>query len=407
MRLPGLTVILALALVPQLARAVDDDADPGTDPKANPARTTIEESIGTIEARDLLRVSISDLQGPNVITTRLIRVDEEGSTRLPYLKAKKLAGLKTAAAEKQISRAYKDENVVPNAIVNVTRVEAGSRVKHKGGPIAEGDLVAIMIDELTGAGVSTTFKVNVGEDGEVAMPLVGVLNVAGKTEAQAEQVVAAAYRDQNLLRTPIVAVRVLATAAETKVKPGPLTKGDLIEIAIWQLALPNAPAIYRARIDQDGLVGLPFAGALKLQGVSEGKAPEVIAKSYRDKHLIQTAMVSVRRLQSADQADVKLGPIAKGEILSVGIQELAGPGVESVLKVKVDERGSIQMPLVGSIKVEGFTETGAAQAIARLYRDQNLLQNAAVWVLKINGNAPLNDEIVPPAKSPPSKATRG
>src|SRR6266704_6184152 len=120
MRLTALTVILALGLVPTLVRAVEDDLDSGTDPKANPARTTIEESLGTIEARDLLRVSISDLQGPGVVTTRFVRVDEAGSTRLPYLRAKKLAGLTTAAAEKQVSRAYREENVVPNAVVNVT-----------------------------------------------------------------------------------------------------------------------------------------------------------------------------------------------------------------------------------------------------------------------------------------------
>src|SRR5207237_8001213 len=119
MRLMALTVMFALALVPTLARGVEDDADLGTDPKANPARATIEESLGTIEARDLLRVSISDLQGPGVVTARLVRVDEEGSTRLPYLKPKKLAGLPTTAAEKQDSRAYNDENVVPNATLKV------------------------------------------------------------------------------------------------------------------------------------------------------------------------------------------------------------------------------------------------------------------------------------------------
>ena len=64
------------------------------------------------------------------------------------------------------------------------------------------------------------------------------------------------------------------------------------------------------------------------------------------------------------------------------------------------------MPLVGSIRVEGFTETGAAQAIVRLYRDQNLLQNAAVWVLKINGAAPLPLEPVQPALPPPPKAAQ-
>ena len=407
MRLPALTVIVALALVPTLARGGDDDADPGMDPKTNPARTTIEESIGTIEARDLLRVSISDLQGPGVITKRFVRVDEEGSTRLPYLKVKKLAGLTTAAAEKQISRAYKDENVVPNAIVSVTRVEAGSRVKHKGGAIAEGDLVAVTVDDLTGPGVSSTFKVNVDEEGEIALPRVGVLSIAGKSEAQAEQIVASVY--QNLLRNPVVGVRVLSTAAETKIKPGELRKGDLLEVAFWQ-GLPSDPEIERARIDQEGLLGLPLVGGLKLEGLSETRAPQVIAKAFRDQHLIQNAIVSVRRVQSADQADVKLGPIVKGDIVRVGISELAGPGVETTFILKVDENGQIAMPLGGDVKIEMLTETRAAQAIAKAYRDHRLIQNAQVWVLKINGKAPLPDEAVPksppPAQAPPRAARR-
>ena len=41
----------------------------------------------------------------------------------------------------------------------------------------------------------------------------------------------------------------------------------------------------------------------------------------------------------------------------------------------------------GDVKIDGLTEIRAAQAIAKAYRDQRLIQNAQVWVLKINGKA--------------------
>src|SRR3954470_14396354 len=47
--------------------------------KPNPARTTVDESVGTIEKRDLLRVSVNDLQGPGAITHKETRVDEQGN----------------------------------------------------------------------------------------------------------------------------------------------------------------------------------------------------------------------------------------------------------------------------------------------------------------------------------------
>jgi protein involved in polysaccharide export with SLBB domain len=198
---------------------------------------------------------------------------------------------------------------------------------------------------------------------------------------------------------------VLKTAAETNIKPGPLVKGDLLEILILE---PGGPGIstFPSRIDQDGLVGLPYAGGLKLEGLSEAKAAQAIAKSYRDKSLIRTALVTVRRVQAAEHAEFKLGPITKGDILRLGIQDLTGQGVETIKVVKVDDQGAISLPLAGSVKIEGLSETGVSQAIARAYRDAHLIQNACVWALKINPDAPLPDEPAQPSAPPPAKAAR-
>src|SRR5204863_3682983 len=128
-------------------------------PAANPARTTLAESLGTIEPRDLLRVSIDSLRGPGETLTRLVRVDADGGVRLPYLKAQKVAGLNVTDAEAAILKAYREANILARGVgvVSVLRVEAGTRAKDKGGAVGKGDLVAVAVDELTGANSSTEF----------------------------------------------------------------------------------------------------------------------------------------------------------------------------------------------------------------------------------------------------------
>src|SRR4051812_7404648 len=97
--------------------------------KDNPARTTIAESIGTIEKNDLLKVGIGDLVAPGVETPIQVRVDGQGKVRLPLVGAQDVAGMKTTEAEKAIARALNNAGVIQHANVNVVRLEAGSRVK--------------------------------------------------------------------------------------------------------------------------------------------------------------------------------------------------------------------------------------------------------------------------------------
>jgi protein involved in polysaccharide export with SLBB domain len=153
---------------------------------------------------------------------------------------------------------------------------------------------------------------------------------------------------------------------------------------------------FEVRVGPDGAIGFPWVGTIPVEGLSEAKAVEAIAKALRDARLEATPILAVCRLQSADQADVKLGPIAPGEVLRVHITELVGPGVETVRTVKVDEQGQIGMPLVGGVNVGELTEAAAAKAIAKVYRDRHLMANAMVSVLKVNGDAPLPaDELRP------------
>jgi protein involved in polysaccharide export with SLBB domain len=374
-------------------------------PDSNPARATIEESLGTIEKRDLLRVRIEGLKPPPGVAEKWVRVDEEGAASLPFLGPRKLAGMTTTQAEADLAKAYLEAKVIQHAQIDLRRIEAGSRVKDaNAGKLTKGDLVAVTVDDLTGPGVTSEFRSHVGAEGEVAMPMLGGVKLDGMTEGQAEKAIAKAYLDRSLIQNAVVGVRVVEPAAQAKVKPGPIGKGDLLSLAVYDLAGPGVRSEFQARVGTDGQVGFPYVGGVPVDGLSEAKSAEAIAKALREKGISAGAVVAVYRAQSADAADVKLGPVAAGEVLRITLTELAGPGVESTKTVKVDPQGNIAMPFVGAVKVAGLTEAAVAKAVATAFRDRNLVANMSVAALKINGAAPLPDEELQPLASPTPSA---
>lgn len=368
-------------------------------PTANPARATVDESLGAIEKRDLLRIRIDGLRPAPAPAEKWARVDDDGLASLPYIGGQKLIGLTTAQAEVTLAKAFREAGIIQQAQVDVRRIEAGSRVSANLGKLAKGDLVAVTIDDLTAAGVTSEFRAHVGADGELPIPLVGAPKVDGLSQIGAEQAIGKEYQNRGVLRDAIIGVRVIEPADASKLKPGPIAKGDLLALTVYDLMGPGKRSEFQARVGADGSVGFPLLGPVAVDGLSEAKAIDAIAKALRDNNLTTSAMVSVRRLESADQANVKLGPVTPGEVLRISITELAGPGVESVKMVKVAENGQIAMPLAGAIKLDGLSEAEAARAIAKTYRDQHLISSAQVTVLKVNGAAPLPDEELEPLPS--------
>jgi len=80
-----------------------------------------------IASNDLLQISITDLVAPGVETYKTQRVTQSGSISLPYIGQVKALGLTEAQLEEAIAQAYKDKNIIQNAQVSVTTVEARGR----------------------------------------------------------------------------------------------------------------------------------------------------------------------------------------------------------------------------------------------------------------------------------------
>ena len=81
----------------------------------------------TIGRNDLVSIAITDLVAPNVETIRTPRVSESGTVSLPIIGQIQAAGLTEAALEKEITKAYRQADVIQNAQVSVSVMEARAR----------------------------------------------------------------------------------------------------------------------------------------------------------------------------------------------------------------------------------------------------------------------------------------
>jgi protein involved in polysaccharide export with SLBB domain len=80
-----------------------------------------------IGKNDLLSISITEVAGPGVESVKTTRVSESGNVSLPLISTVKASGLTEAELEKAIAQKYRDMNLIQNAQVSVTVIEARQR----------------------------------------------------------------------------------------------------------------------------------------------------------------------------------------------------------------------------------------------------------------------------------------
>jgi protein involved in polysaccharide export with SLBB domain len=76
-----------------------------------------------------------------------------------------------------------------------------------------------------------------------------------------------------------------------------------------------------------------------------------------------------------------LGRIGLGDLVDVSVNDLVGLGVETSVEKRVaDPQGTVNLPLIGDIKVAGLTDSEAQRPIADAYRDGDIISNAQIFV---------------------------
>jgi len=122
-----------------------------------------------------------------------------------------------------------------------------------------------------------------------------------------------------------------------------------------------------------GVVRLTAEPASTIASPNPKEAPEIWNGNNR---LPPPASFNAERSPSVEAVPLSL-PIAAGDILTVS--EFHVPEFRSV--VRVDEKGSVLLPMVGQLNLGSLTETQAAQLIEKAFLDQGLLLHPHVSVL--------------------------
>ena len=134
-----------LTSLSSIDRSIDDPDDEfinATDTKPEDLQVIAKDY--QIGVGDLVNVSVTDLVGPGVETTKTSRVSESGNVSMPLVGDVHAIGLTEAQLQQAISDAYKNANLIQNAQVSVTVAEARARTFSALGAVVAAGQYAIL-----------------------------------------------------------------------------------------------------------------------------------------------------------------------------------------------------------------------------------------------------------------------
>jgi protein involved in polysaccharide export with SLBB domain len=222
-------VVVGIATVVTLSAAVGRAADrtPAAGRAAPTARAASEkpsvppaaDQAGPVAAHDLLAVSLPSFT-PNPGRVALLeRVDEDGRVTLPAVPAVEVKGKTLAEAKASIDKAYAEVGIFAKAEATVTRVETAAAPSVPPGKIAKGEHLEFRIWNLM-PNQETKAILTVDAKGEVAVPELGAVEVAGGSEASAERAIVKAYERKGLLAHAWLTVRRISEDESRRLPPG-------------------------------------------------------------------------------------------------------------------------------------------------------------------------------------------
>jgi protein involved in polysaccharide export with SLBB domain len=328
-----------------------------------------------IKAGDLLEVSVADLAGPGTLVPKRAHVSTDGRVGVFYMDPVKVAGLTFKQAENAVKKAYADAKLVERAKVTVKRIESADHASVPPGPILPGDEIDLTIVDLIGLNVAAEHVVRIERDGKIALPYLAPIQAAGLDEQAMERQIAKAYHDAHLINMAAVSVLKVRDADPANVLLGPIGPGDLLRISTepnFKGWWPPHEATFDVRVDAEGKIGMPQAGALKVAGLTAAQATIALGKAMSAPDPRIQHVVWLLKVESGNRPGIRLGPIARGDCVRVTlIQPPAnGPAVGANVR-EVARDGTVQFPFLGKVNVAGMTEIAAQTALEKAYAEQH------------------------------------
>ena len=75
---------------------------------------------------------------------------------------------------------------------------------------------------------------------------------------------------------------------------------------------------------------------------------------------------------------------AVGDKVEIVLTDIAGPGVKSSKVCTIDEKGTVALPLIGSLEIRDRSAAQIQQEIAHVYHDRNIISNMQVEIKRVS-----------------------
>jgi protein involved in polysaccharide export with SLBB domain len=249
---------------------------------------------------DQVQLAVTGMLGSKRMDFK-IYVDDDGALNLPMMRSPlHVAGMTTNEATKAIMEAYRrGDKHTAHVDTSVTLLKvAVPTTGPSGPPMAIGDLLRISIAELSAPNSPFTCDVHIDDDGNLPLPLLSPLHVAGLSADQIVKAARTAYHKKQLIARADITVS--KVDQKVPISAGPFHGGDRIRIRMWDLEGPGVETASEVDLTDEGLATLPRVGAVNLLGKSEGQAADEIKRVYNQANLVQNMIVTVQRLATRE-----------------------------------------------------------------------------------------------------------
>jgi len=88
-------------------------------------------------------------------------------------------------------------------------------------------------------------------------------------------------------------------------------RNDLLSISISEVAGQGVETVKTTRVSESGMVSLPLIGTVKASGQTEAELEKLIAQTYKDKNIIQSAQVAVTVIEARQRTFSILGIVGR------------------------------------------------------------------------------------------------
>lgn len=90
-----------------------------------------------------------------------------------------------------------------------------------------------------------------------------------------------------------------------------ISRNDLLSVGISDLVAPGQEQVQTRRVSENGMISLPYIGAIRAEGLTEIEFEQAVAQAYKDMQLIQNANVSVTVVEARGRSFEVMGGVAR------------------------------------------------------------------------------------------------